>query len=224
MPRLILPILSVCLVFSCSQEQLAQDVQRLRLAFLVSRYQQDIEKVTLIAEVAPLYKEGEQLAVTLKDHLTPASQPLYEGRIEQTYQAKDEARQVLDKHTQGVERAAEIYKQKKKSYEEAEEAYWQAFREEQRWLGENPQAPYKGKDHLRLKEEINRFYGIRRDAKRAYQRSEEDYVQARKEKEDAETKYIQIVLHSWDWLDLYVDQLVQNQDEDAKEGTYALAQ
>ena len=221
MPRLLLSILSRLLVgtlvvfpiYSCSQDQ---EVQRLRLAFSLFLYQQDVKETTLVAEVTPLYKKGERLAVSLKEHLAPADLPIYQEHVEQTYQAKDKAQEVLNRKRQAVEQAAHIYKEKKQAYEEAEEADRQAFRERERFLKENIGINiYKNKDYLRINEKLNRAHSIRRDAKREYSRSEEEYIQAQKAEEDAEIEYIQSILHAWDWLDLYVEQLIQ--DGDARE-------
>ena len=201
--RLLVGMLVVSPIYSCSQDE---DVQRLRLAFLLFLYQQDVEEAT-VSEVAALYKEGERLAIALKKHLDPAGLPLYQESVKQTYQAKDQARQALDIKRQALEKAVNIYDQKKQAYEEADEEYRRASRAENKWSGRDY---HKNKERLRLTENRKCADRILIDKRKEYRRSEEEYIQARKAEEDTEMAYIRIVLHAWDWLDLYVEQLVQD--------------
>ena len=127
MPRLILPIY-VFLCLGCSQgyERLSQEVQRLRLAFSLVRYQQDIKQASTIEEVTSVYEKGERLALSLKHHLTPALMPIYSENLAQTYQTIEQAQQELNKCTQAVGQTAKILIPKKQAYEQADQLLDQA--------------------------------------------------------------------------------------------------
>ena len=229
MPRLILPIY-VLLCLGCSQdyERLSQEVQRLRLAFSLVRYQQDVKQASTIEEITSVYEKGERLALSLKPHLAPVLVSVYSESLAQTYQTVEQARQEFNRCTQAVEQAAKMIEPKKRAYEQAQEASDQAgepflyIRKRDgggRSIALKKRPPPRTHEEAKKREEEEKRWNeaarIAKKAKKEYRRSEEEYIQARKAEEDAEVKYIQSVLHAWDWLDLYVDRLVQ--DEDARE-------
>lgn len=219
MPRLILSLpigsLVVCLICGCSQnDQLAEEVERLRLAVLLSQYRLDVKDAKTFEDVDHIYRRGQQLAIELKRYLPPAALPLYQARIDTSLLYRDGVLVGLEQRTRIAEEAAKKVAEKKRLHEEATEAYNEFFDDKAtyRFMGGNPDEDKKRQ----------RAYSACLAAKKEYVRAEQEYIKAQEQVRDVEESYMFGLVRAWEWLDLYMNQLVQY--EDAKAEVLALGQ
>ena len=196
MPRFVLSLpigpLVACLICGCSQDdQLAEKVDRLRLAVLLSQYRLDIKEAKTFEDVDTIYRRGQQLAIELKRYLPPAALPLYQARIDTSLLYRDGVLAGLERRTRLAEEAAKIYAEKDRAYDEAVAAL-----KEKR---------------LRSIDDGGRAYRARAAAHKEYLRAEQEYIKAQKQVRDVEESYLSGLVLAWDWLDLYMNQLVQKE-------------
>ena len=205
-----LPIgaLVACLICGCSQDD---QLYRLRLAVLLSQYRLDIKEAKTFEDVDPIYRRGQQLAIELKRYLPPAALPLYQARIDTSLLYRDGVLAGLERRTRLAEEAAKTYAEKDRAYDEAVAAH----RAEQAHV-------YKAMKDKKVAEKLRRAHRAREAAKEEYLHAEQEYIKAQELVRDVEESYMFGLVRAWDWLDLYMDQLVQY--EGAKTSTLALAQ
>ena len=206
MPRLVLFLLIgsfvVCPACGCSQDdQLAEKVERLRLAVLLFQYRLDVKEAKTFEDVDPIYRRGQQLAIELKRYLPPAALPLYQARIDTSLLYRDGVLAGLEQRTRIAEEAAKTYAEKDRAYDEAVAAH-RAFNLYNETAAEA--------------EKRRRAYQVRQAAKEAYILAEQKYIKAQELVRDVEESYMFGLVRAWDWLDLYMNQLVQRRQDDER--------
>ena len=107
----------------------------------------------------------------------------------------------LEQRTRIAEEAAKTYAEKDRAYDEAVAAH-RAFNLYNETAAEA--------------EKRRRAYQVRQAAKEAYILAEQKYIKAQELVRDVEESYMFGLVRAWDWLDLYMNQLVQRRQDDER--------
>ena len=178
----------------CSQDD---RLDRLRLAILLSQYRLDVKEAKTFEDVDPIYRRGQQLAIELKRYLPPAALPLYQARIDTSLLYRDGVLAGLERRTRLADEAAETLAKKERAYNRAHDEYIAVHKATYGAVGDEKFA------------ELGRAKRARKTAEEEYVRAEREHIKAQKQVRDVEESYMFGLVHAWDWLDLYMQQLVQ---------------